>query len=122
LLIRTEEAAELVRHTVASVVPEVIQPQPKMLSIAVTAACNAGCLGCRYGRDFMVGAQLPLSKVIEILDDAALSGIPSVRLYGGEPLLHPDVPEMVRHAVKQGIQPWLNTNGPPSRKADRLAV
>src|SRR6185295_16184779 len=66
---------------------------------------------CRYGRDFMPGHQLALPMVRDLLDDAAEAGLWSVRLYGGEPLLHPDLPAMVAHARARGLQVYVTTNG-----------
>lgn len=50
---------DLVRHSVAQVLPQVIQPDPRNIFITLTADCNLRCKGCRYGREFMQGAQLP---------------------------------------------------------------
>jgi sulfatase maturation enzyme AslB (radical SAM superfamily) len=79
---------DLVRHTVAQVLPQVIQPDPRSIFITLTADCNLRCKGCRYGRDFMPGAQLPWPIVRDLLDDAKELGITGIRLYGGEPLIH----------------------------------
>jgi cyclic pyranopterin phosphate synthase len=59
----------------------------------------------------MPGHQLPLEKVKELLDDAKTGGIERVRLYGGEPLLHPQLPDMIRHSVNLGLSTHINTNG-----------
>ena len=104
------EAARL-RHRVATVVPSVIRPRPRQLTIAVTAHCNLRCVGCRYGRDFMPGARLSLEVVRDAITDAKAGGVDTVRLYGGEPLLHPDLPDMVRHATSLGLRTYITTNG-----------
>ena len=99
------------KHSLARQFPQLIRPAPRSLTIAVTAFCNLRCRGCRYGRDFMVGEQLPLRMVRKILDDAREAGVNRVRFYGGEPILHPDLPEMVEHASKLGMDAYVNTNG-----------
>lgn len=99
------------RQAAARVLPVLVRPEPRRLQVAVTAHCNLACIGCRYGRDFMVGEQLPLAVVRDLLDDARDAGFWDVRLYGGEPLLHPDLPEMVRHAVHLGLEVFVTTNG-----------
>jgi cyclic pyranopterin phosphate synthase len=104
------EAARL-RHRVATVVPSVIRPRPRQLTMAVTAYCNLRCVGCRYGRDFMPGARLSLAVVRDAIADAKAGGVDTVRLYGGEPLLHPDLPDMVRHATSLGLRTYITTNG-----------
>ncbi len=101
----------LAQHTVAQFVPQVIRPRPRKMTVAVTAYCNLRCIGCRYGRDFMPGQQLSLETVKALLDDASSAGIETVRLYGGEPLLHPELPKMVRHAVDLGLSTYVTTNG-----------
>jgi cyclic pyranopterin phosphate synthase len=98
-------------HTIARNVPALIRPAPRQLTIAITAQCNLRCRGCRYGRDFMPGEALSLSEVRELLDDAAEAGVGTVRFYGGEPLLHPDLPAMVAHAVALGLGCYITTNG-----------
>jgi cyclic pyranopterin phosphate synthase len=69
----------------------------------------------------MTGHQLSLDMVKRLLDDAAQLGVHTVRLYGGEPLLHRDLSKMVRHCVDIGIKPYLTTNGILlGQKADEL--
>lgn len=58
----------------------------------------------------MPGTQLALEHVKGVLEDAKAAGIYKVRLYGGEPLLHPDLPEMVAYCRKLGLVPGVTTN------------
>jgi MoaA/NifB/PqqE/SkfB family radical SAM enzyme len=101
----------LAQHTVAQLAPQIIRPCARKLTVAVTANCNLRCVGCRYGRDFMPGQQLSLAMVESLLEDAKEAGIETVRLYGGEPLLHPALPAMVRSALALGLSPYVTTNG-----------
>src|ERR1700740_3665000 len=102
---------DVARHAAAAVLPQVIQPEPREIYITLTANCNLRCIGCRYGRDFMPGKQLPLSLVKDLLYDCNAFGIKNVRLYGGEPLLHNDLTRIVEHSVGLGLNTWLTTNG-----------
>ena len=111
-----EERLDITRHSVASVWPGVIRPDPREIFITLTANCNLRCVGCRYGRDCMPGSELPLRMVLDLLDDAKALGIRSIRLYGGEPLLHRDLPRIVEHSVNLGLHTWLTTNGILLRK------
>jgi MoaA/NifB/PqqE/SkfB family radical SAM enzyme len=108
---QAEQGLGLLEHSLGRVLPSVIQPRPRRLTVAVTAHCNLRCTGCRYGRDFMPGQQLSLEEVKQILTDAKESGVELVRLYGGEPLLHRDLPEMVRHSIQLGLATYVTTNG-----------
>ena len=102
---------ERVEHVVGAHWPTSIRPKPRKIIVAVTAQCNLRCIGCRYGRDFMVGSHLPLHMVKELLTDAREGGVETARLYGGEPLLHKDLPQMIRHAVSLGMSTYITTNG-----------
>jgi len=105
-------AAALVSHTLASRYPSLARPNPQQLYISLTALCNLGCKGCLYGaHTFMPGHELPWPVVRDLLDDAKALGIRDVRLYGGEPLLHKDLPAIVRYATDIGLRTWMTTNG-----------
>jgi cyclic pyranopterin phosphate synthase len=101
--------------------PGMVRARTEKITIAITAHCNLRCQGCRYGRDFMPGSILPYALVEGLLEDAAAAKIPSVRLYGGEPLLHPDLPKMVETAGRLGVDAYLTTNALVlDRKIDAL--
>lgn len=102
---------DLVRHTVAPLLTQIIQPDPTEIYVTLTANCNLRCVGCRYGRDFMPGAQLSWPVVRDLLDDCQKFGIKNIRLYGGEPLLHRDLLKIVEHCSHLGLYSWLSTNG-----------
>lgn len=106
-----ESSFELIRNSASGLIPALIAPSPRNLTVATTAKCNLRCFGCRYGRDYMVGHELPTKMVKRLLRDAAAGGISTVRLYGGEPLLHPGLPEMIAESVACGITPFVTTNG-----------
>ncbi len=101
----TKEKHELAQHF-----PSLIRPQIRLMHIAITAACNLRCIGCRYGRDFMPGKSLPMSIIKPLLEDASEAGVRTVRLYGGEPLLHKDLPEIIRIAKGLQLNPYVTTN------------
>lgn len=102
---------DLARHSIAHVFPQIIQPDPREIYITLTANCNLRCKGCRYGRDFMTGAQLPWKLVRNLLDDAKERSISNIRLYGGEPPLHRDIVRIVEYSTSIGLNVWITTNG-----------
>ncbi|MEZ6017715.1 MAG: radical SAM protein [Planctomycetota bacterium] len=101
----------MVRHSLAKRMPSLIQPRTRKLTVAITAYCNLRCVGCKYGRDFMPGKQLSLGMVKDLLEDGRAAGVETVRLYGGEPLLHPDLPAMIAAGTKLGLRVYVTTNG-----------
>lgn len=110
-LVQLENSYELVRNATSALLPSLTVPSPRLLTVAITAKCNLRCVGCRYGRDYMVGQELPTQTVIELVRDAAAAGMSTVRLYGGEPLLHAGLPEMIKESIACGITPFVSTNG-----------
>jgi molybdenum cofactor biosynthesis enzyme MoaA len=48
----------------------------------------------------MRGHSLPWPIVKDLLDDAKKLGIWNIRLYGGEPLLHQDLPRIVEYKLQ----------------------
>jgi cyclic pyranopterin phosphate synthase len=109
--IKTDTRLGRLKHSAAEYFPQLIAPEPRHLTIAITARCNLLCLGCRYGRDFMPNQQLSWPLVRNLLDDSKAIGFELVRLYGGEPLLHPDLPKMIQHSIKLGMATYVTTNG-----------
>jgi MoaA/NifB/PqqE/SkfB family radical SAM enzyme len=103
-------ASERWMTTAGGIWPGTIRANTEKITIAITAHCNFRCKGCNYGRDFMPGAQLPLNIYQELIEDAAAAKVPAVRLYGGEPLLHPDVVRMVEIANEEGVGCYMTTN------------
>lgn len=69
-LLNADVSLGLLKHSVAHILPGIIQPEPRNLTIAITAYCNLRCIGCRYGRDFMPGAHLSWQLLSDLLDDA----------------------------------------------------
>jgi cyclic pyranopterin phosphate synthase len=100
----------VIRHKVAERFPAIIAPRNHKIMVAVTALCNARCIGCRYGRDFMPSQSLSKDMVDAVLIDAAAAHFKVIRFYGGEPLLHPDLPHMVATCRSLGMDAYVTTN------------
>lgn len=110
-LVSIEGSLEQWKHTIAKRFPSVIKPRTRKMTVAITAQCNLRCVGCRYGRDFMPGHVLSLDMVKGLMDDGRAAGVEQVRLYGGEPLLHKELPAMIAHGVSIGLEVYVTTNG-----------
>lgn len=103
-------------HELAQRIPSLIKPVPESLFVTLTADCNLRCKACNYGRDFMPQQQLPWSVGERLIDDAKALGFRSIRLYGGEPLLHKDIEKYVRRIADHGMDQFITTNGILVRK------
>ena len=114
---KIDKAVDRAQHAVVATFPILAQPDPRRIFVTLTASCNLRCKGCLYGVDeFMPGEQLPWPVVRDLLSDAADLGIRNIRLYGGEPMMHKDLPRIVRHATDLGLHTWMTTNGVLLRK------
>ena len=75
-----------------------------------TSACNLACDGCY--RENVAKSHKPLDQVREEIDTfLRLRNSDGISVAGGDPLMHPDVVEIVRHVASRGIKPIINTNG-----------
>ena len=78
----------------------------------VTQRCNLHCMHCYASstdRDYP--GELTTQEGCALLDDLAAFGVPVVMFSGGEPLLRPDLFELMRHARDRGMRAVLSTNG-----------
>ena len=92
------------------------------IKIEITEACQARCGFCHQGFGLRSNpAVMPPGEVEAWIRWAANEGIPIVRFTGGEPTLHPGLPEFVRQAKEAGLKVILNTNGlGPFARIERL--
>jgi radical SAM protein with 4Fe4S-binding SPASM domain len=74
--------------------------------------CNMTCPHC-YAAAVSQPSPSDLSheEGIRLLDELAAAGVRVVIFSGGEPLLRPDLFELIEHARSLGIAPQLSTNG-----------
>lgn len=84
--------------------------RPLVLSHLLTGRCNAGCATCLWRSAFRA-AELSTEEVAWLYGQAAAAGIAQLVIWGGEPLLRPDVGEVVRAGARAGLSVGLITNG-----------
>ena len=82
---------------------------PLIVEIEPLFACNLACPGCgkiQYPTDIL-RKRLSVEDVLNAVEE---SGTPMVSIAGGEPLLHPQIAEMVEALVKRKVYVYLCTN------------
>lgn len=85
---------------------------PLYLVHALTARCNARCGFCAWNPDFYdPKEQLPTEAIKQLYSDAREAGFVGLSVWGGEPLLHKDFEEVMRHAKDVGLISHIVTNG-----------
>ncbi len=88
---------------------------PVLSEIAVTYRCNLSCkfcyaaCGCKKDEAHPDMPAARLKEALDIISEEAR--VPSVSFTGGEPVMRPELPELVAHAKSLGMWTNLITNG-----------
>src|SRR5918911_3862667 len=83
---------------------------PLVLMLEPLHACNLTCTGCGRIREYESTIKEKLT-VEECLDSVDQAGTPIVSICGGEPLIYPQIGELVRGILKRRKHIYLCTNG-----------
>ncbi len=82
---------------------------PVLAHLIVTRRCNLACAYCNeYDHH---SKPVPTAELLRRIDRLASIGTTIITISGGEPLLHPDLDEVIRHIRRRGIIAGLITNG-----------
>lgn len=95
----------------------------RMVAWELTRNCNLNCLHCRARSDAGPHEnELTLDECKMIIDDLSAFSSPIVILTGGEPLLRPDVFEVIEYGKSRGLHMVIAINGTllDREKAERL--
>jgi len=89
------------------------KPMPNLLSFAVNDVCNANCQHCSFFEsvDDKTKKVLSLAEIKKMMKDAQDLGVSVINLVGGEPLMRPDLCEVIKTIDKDLSIAILFTNG-----------
>lgn len=77
-----------------------------------TRRCNLNCIHCYAdSRDQDYAGELTSEEGHRLVEDLADFRVPVLLFSGGEPLMRPDLFELIAHAKEKGIRPVISTNG-----------
>src|SRR5215469_3591533 len=82
---------------------------PVLAHIIPIRRCNLACKYCNEFDDF--SKPIPLETMKQRIDDLARLGTSIITLSGGEPLLHPELDEIIAHIRSHPIIAGMITNG-----------
>ena len=82
---------------------------PVLVHIIPMRRCNLDCGYCNEYDD--VSKPVPIEEMKRRLDYLADMGTSIITISGGEPLLHPELEEVIRHIRKRGMIAGMITNG-----------
>ena len=81
----------------------------------LTEGCNLRCRHCWIAPKFQDEKHsypvLPVDLFKAIVEQAKPLGLTGVKLTGGEPLMHPDLDEILKHVVAENLNLTIETNG-----------
>ena len=105
----SDPTATYMEHLALSAQGGAPQVWPLMAGIAINAGCNSRCSYCWSWKEAMDNT--PLADLRHAVDELAEVHIRQIHLAGGEPFLHPDLPELVGHIQAKGLFSAICTNG-----------
>ncbi len=74
--------------------------------------CNLRCVHCySHSRDLDYTGELSREEGMRLIDDLGDFGVPVVLFSGGEPLMRPDIFELIARAREKNMRAVLSTNG-----------
>jgi MoaA/NifB/PqqE/SkfB family radical SAM enzyme len=82
---------------------------PVLAHIIPIRRCNLACAYCNEYDDY--SKPVPLDVMRQRLDHLAELGTTIITLSGGEPMLHPEVDDIIAHIRQHGIMAGMITNG-----------
>jgi radical SAM protein with 4Fe4S-binding SPASM domain len=87
-------------------------PAPYSLQVEPTNHCNLHCLSCARPGSVRKRGYMDFALFRQLTDSAAEMGVKMIRLWClGEPMLHPQVVEMIAYVKRKGLRVRLTTNG-----------
>jgi MoaA/NifB/PqqE/SkfB family radical SAM enzyme len=93
----------LVGHALAST------GHPVMAQIVPMRRCNLACAYCNEYDDF--SKSVPLDEMLRRIDHLGRLGTSIITISGGEPLLHPELDDIIRRIRRTGAMAGMITNG-----------
>ncbi len=82
-----------------------------LLSWNTTNQCNLYCDHCYRDAGARVEDELDTAEARNLIDEAVKAGFRIMIFSGGEPLLRPDLLELIAYAAARGLRPVLGSNG-----------
>ena len=110
-LLKPDGACPICEMDLETTAPFSARPSaPYRMDLAITYRCNNNCSHCYNARSRSLPS-LSLEDWKRVIERVWDLRIPHIVFTGGEPTLHPDLPEMVAYAEELGVITGLNTNG-----------
>ncbi|GIM28315.1 hypothetical protein CPJCM30710_09810 [Clostridium polyendosporum] len=93
-------------------------PELSSIYLYVTQACNLRCAHCYQRTDFTnkgrshdFNQDVSMDDIFSVIDEAIPLGLSIVKITGGEPLLRPNIKELITGLVARNVEVAIETNG-----------
>ncbi len=84
---------------------------PRIIAWEITRSCNLSCAHCRAAAEFgHYPGELSLEQIKSVIDDVVTISNPIFIVTGGEPLMRPDIWDIVDYMHEKGAMPVIGTN------------
>jgi len=87
-----------------------IAPPPIILTVETTSMCNLACMMCARGYANRPQGHMKFPLFRKIVDEARVFAIDVFLCLWGEPLLHPQIFDMIKYAKDAGLNTIMSTN------------
>ena len=84
--------------------------KPLYVKIKVNYGCNLKCEMCKHWRETRE-APISMERFKQVITELGELGCKKIHFSGGEPMLRPQLPDLVAHATDLGMRVTLTTNG-----------
>lgn len=105
--------------------PPILNPYYlSILQVQLTNKCNLHCVHCYAKSTIDQNQVFPPEVFFRMIDEFAMMGGTKLFLTGGEPLLYPNLEDIIVHAKRRHLFIYLSTNGfaVTREKAERLVT
>lgn len=90
---------------------------PISINFIVTNSCSSRCVYCYAERESSPRrGQMPLQRILELVDEAGENGVVEIVFSGGDPLEWQHIVPTVKRTIERGIFPCLSTKAALSEK------
>jgi radical SAM protein with 4Fe4S-binding SPASM domain len=107
-----DQPADALRYGHGAGAPKSAAERRPIVVWNITRTCNLKCIHCysdSYAEKYE--GELTNAEAKRNLDDLAEFKVPAVLFSGGEPLVRPDLLDLITYAVSKGLRVTLSTNG-----------
>ena len=108
----TDQPADNLRYGHGQGAPKSASERKPIVVWNVTRTCNLRCVHC-YSDSFAqrYPGELTIEQATGVIDDLAAFGVSALLFSGGEPLVRPDLFDLMQYATQKGLRVTLSTNG-----------